>query len=274
MSAERTAALVRRWVGLYTLGLPAEIKQRRRAEIDDDLWCQAEEAAASGRADRSLASEILTRLVFGVPADVSWRVEQRRRASAGVPYREEHAMNAPGTGLLAIIGGIGWAVFPIPQGLVGREWPAGDPISAVLFASMLAGTFGVAGALIGLVMAVQDKVRAWVPYVAATGMVIALLELVGMYLLVFFLPIISAVVLWELGRIGAVGTWQARAHVGAAVLFLAPAGGLALNPGLFDSQATSVPLMSLLIPYGISWIAIGSSLVVGAARRAGQPTGA
>jgi hypothetical protein len=274
MNAVRSAALVRRWVALYTLGLPSELKQDRRDEIDDDLWCQAQDAAASGRADRSLGSEILTRLVFGVPADVSWRIEQRRRPSARVLYGKEHAMYAPGTGLLAIIAGIGWAVYPIPQGIVGRDWPAGDPISAVLFASMLAGTFGVAGALIGLVLAVHDKVRAWVPYVAATGMVVALLELVGMYLLVFLLPIISSVVLWQLGRIGAVGTWQARAHIGAAVLFLAPIGGLALNPGLFDSQATSVPLMSLLIPYGISWIAIGSSLFLGAARRAGQPTGA
>jgi hypothetical protein len=273
MRPELAAALVRRWVGLYTRGLSVDARRDRRDEIEGDIWCQAEDATASGRAPGSLALEMLMRLVLGVPADVSWRAEQRR-ARAGAPHRRELAMNAPGTGFLAIIAGIGWAIYPIPQGLVGREWPAGDPISAVMFASMLAGTFGVAGALMGLVMAIQDKVKEWVTIVASTGLLIALLELAGLYMLVFLLPIVSAIVLWELGRIGAVGTWQARAHVGAGVLFLLPVGALAINRGLLDSPTTAVPLMALLIPYGISWVAVGLALLRGAPRGVGQPTGA
>ena len=274
MRPELAAALVRGWVDLYTRGLPVDARRNRRDEIDDDMWCQAEDAAASGRTPGSFAGEMLMRLVLGVPADVSWRADQRHRARAGALSRKEISMNAPGTGLLAIIAGLGWAIYPIPQGLVGRDWPAGDPISAVLFGSMLAGTFGVALALVGLAMAVQDRVREWVMLVASSGMIVALLELAGLYQLVFLLPIISAVVLWELARLGAVGTWQARAHIGAAVLFLSPVVGLALSPGLIDSQATAVPLMSLLIPYGLSWIAIGWSLYRGAVRRVEQPTGA
>ena len=49
MNAERSAALVRRWVAVYTRGLPTEVRQDRRDEIDDDLWCQMVDASESGR---------------------------------------------------------------------------------------------------------------------------------------------------------------------------------------------------------------------------------
>jgi len=75
MTAGRSAGLVRRWVALYTLGLPADIRDARREEIEDDLWCQAHEVdpeAASG--------DVLGRMVFGLWADITWRLEQRHRA--------------------------------------------------------------------------------------------------------------------------------------------------------------------------------------------------
>ncbi len=61
MTAGRSAGLVRRWVALYTLGLPHDIRDARREEIEDDLWCQAHEV------DPEVASgDVLGRLVFGL----------------------------------------------------------------------------------------------------------------------------------------------------------------------------------------------------------------
>jgi hypothetical protein len=59
--------LVRRWTHLCTSGLPRDSRDRRRAEIESELW-EAERAATS-----SLI--VLARLVLGMPADVAWRVE-------------------------------------------------------------------------------------------------------------------------------------------------------------------------------------------------------
>ena len=79
MSEPPIAVLIRRWVDLYTRGLSTEARAARRDEIADDLWCHHEEALAIGRSMRSLDGELLARLVFGIPADVAWRIAPRRR---------------------------------------------------------------------------------------------------------------------------------------------------------------------------------------------------
>jgi hypothetical protein len=102
MNAETSARLVRRWVGLYTRGLPAEIWHDRRDEIEDDLWSQSNDVAQSGRSKRSVAGEMVMRLLFGIPADVTWRVEQGFGSRRVAPERGP-AMNMRGVALLAIV---------------------------------------------------------------------------------------------------------------------------------------------------------------------------
>jgi hypothetical protein len=274
MSAVRSTALVRRWVALYTLGLPPEVKQGRRDEIDDDLWCQAQEAAGSGRADRSLSGEILTRLVFGVPADVSWRIEQRRYRGPRPRSERSLAMHAPGRGLLAILGGIGWAAWPFLQRLVGREWAEG-PMAWILILSVVGGTWILAAATIGLAFVAADRIRQGVAAIGVLGALIGAFSLLGAYAAIVALPVASAAVVYELGRIGAIGPWAARAHIITAA-FVVVAFFLLWVPGFLDNPATAVPALSLgellerralvdlaLLPYGLSWITIGWSLLRG-----------
>ena len=78
MNGSPVAALVRGWVSLYIRGLPADARTARRDEIDDDLWCEHAEAAGLGRSARSLDADLFLRLLFGMPADVSWRLTHRR----------------------------------------------------------------------------------------------------------------------------------------------------------------------------------------------------
>ena len=268
MNAEQSGAWVRRWVSLYTLGLPTEIKQGRRDEIDDDLWCQAQDAVDSARPDRSFGGEILARLVFGVPADVSWRIEQRRFAKPRPRSERSLAMHAPGRGLLAILGGIGWAAWPIIQRLVGRELAEG-PMAWILILIILGGTWTLAAATIGLAFVATDRIRQGVAAIGVLGALIGAFSVLGAYAAIVALPVASAAVVYELGRIGAIGSWAARAHIITAALVLV-AFGLLWVPAFLDNPATAMPALSLgelverrsvfdlaMLPYGLSWITIG-----------------
>ncbi len=73
MTPERVAALVARWVGFYTRDLPTAIARRRVKEIDADLYDHIAHERADGTRDRRIAVSILSRMVRGVAADVSWR---------------------------------------------------------------------------------------------------------------------------------------------------------------------------------------------------------
>ena len=58
----------RSWVAFYTRGLPDVVGERRRAELESDLWEQSKETS-SGRA----SAQVLDRCLRGIPADVWWR---------------------------------------------------------------------------------------------------------------------------------------------------------------------------------------------------------
>jgi hypothetical protein len=73
MTPERIAALVARWAWLYTRGLPAPIAERRIRELEADLHDHVAHARARGASDRRIAAGILSRMVRGLAADVSWR---------------------------------------------------------------------------------------------------------------------------------------------------------------------------------------------------------
>ena len=60
------------WLNLYTIGLDPEQRERRRAEIESDVWEQL-------NADRQVpAATVLTRFVRGIPDDVRWRADLTR----------------------------------------------------------------------------------------------------------------------------------------------------------------------------------------------------
>jgi hypothetical protein len=260
MNAEAPARLVRRWVAVYTRGLPAAIRQDRRDEVEDDLWSQMNDAAQSGRSNGSVSGEIVMRLLFGVPADVTWRVEQGRLATSRAAPERGPVMNLRGVGVLAIVGGVGWAIWPIPQALVGRDWPINAPVSWLLLFSVFVGTWALAGATIGLEFRFQDRLRGIPALLGSLGAAAGGLSVLGAYVLIVFLPLGSAALMWELGRVGAMSNLLSRAHVASAILALIVFAVLMANVAILDTTAVAVPLLSLVIPYALSWIAIGWSL--------------
>lgn len=66
--------LVRGWTWWYTSAVPADARERRRAEIESDLW----ESRHDSHAVHKASGRTLIRLVCGVPADLAWRSEQLR----------------------------------------------------------------------------------------------------------------------------------------------------------------------------------------------------
>ena len=69
--------VARFWTRLYTLGMPADIRDARLTEIESDLWeCQHDPGRPAN------APEMLTRLLLGVPHDLLWRIERAADGSA------------------------------------------------------------------------------------------------------------------------------------------------------------------------------------------------
>ena len=66
MSAQVAVALTRWWTRLYTLGLPADVRSARCAEIESDLWESLHDPDVPH-------PEILPRLAGGIVDDVCWR---------------------------------------------------------------------------------------------------------------------------------------------------------------------------------------------------------
>lgn len=68
------------WTAMYTRSLTAEVRDARRAEIESDLWEQQADARELGEAAVDTGFHILTRVLLGIPADLSWRSSLRGAA--------------------------------------------------------------------------------------------------------------------------------------------------------------------------------------------------
>jgi hypothetical protein len=97
--------LVRVWTYLYTFALPSEIRDRRRAEIESDLWESEHDPDVPHHA-------FVLRLLRGLPADLLWRLE----VTSGRHHARAAVGAVAGAGVLAVAL---WAfvrqpVLPVP----------------------------------------------------------------------------------------------------------------------------------------------------------------
>jgi hypothetical protein len=69
--------LALRWVRVYTVHLEIDQRDTRRAEIASDLWEHEASAREMGNGFVPINAQMLRRLLAGMPADLSWRREQR-----------------------------------------------------------------------------------------------------------------------------------------------------------------------------------------------------
>lgn len=257
MNASPAAAIVRAWVDLYTRGMSGPVRDARRDEVADDLWCQREEALAIGRSPRSLEAEMLMRLLFGMPADVSWRLSSG--GPGGAPsFERRPSMGTRVLGILAIIGSAAWTILTAGYVLFGEAMWSGTG-GYITLALTVSGGLGYAGAATGLALRFQDRMT---PFGAVGGVIAgvgALLGGLGAYSADILLPMGSAVMALDLGRAGVLSRLLAVSHAVTAAGFLA-----LLWISLTNFPITgSLWLGALAGPYLISWLAIGIWLIRG-----------
>lgn len=65
----------RAWAQLYTAGAHAIPRDDRRGLITSDLWEHQAAAIADGQQPGALAGAIISRVVRGIPADLTWRIK-------------------------------------------------------------------------------------------------------------------------------------------------------------------------------------------------------
>jgi len=94
-SVRAAIAAARIWTALYTWRLPHALRDRRRAEIESDLW----ESCDGDAADSALAWQIISRLLLGMADDVRWRVDH---AAVGSSQRQRLAVALTAALLLTI----------------------------------------------------------------------------------------------------------------------------------------------------------------------------
>jgi hypothetical protein len=257
MSGSPVAAVVRGWVSLYTRGLPADARAARRDEIDDDLWCEHAEAATAGRSARSLDADLFLRLLFGLPADISWRLAHRDSPDP-VSLERSSSMDTRTLGMLAIFAGASPMVLGIlPYAMGDALWASGVGL-VLAFGSF----FAFPAAALGLARRFRD-------HIGPLGMVGAILVTLGSVLIipvptagVLANPVGSAMLTWDLARIGVLSRRLAIAQLVVAILVI----GLGLIPALLGPGQTTVPPIAIgvaLYAYLLSWVAVGVSLIRG-----------
>ena len=239
MNASARRRPVRWWVKAYTRGLPAELRTARRDEVDDDLWCQQEEAVATGRSARSLGAEMFVRLLLGVPADLSWAFANRRNADARARVEMTSSMSARVFGTFAVLAGLSWTVMMLFLVVLGMSAWTG-PAAPFMVIFVLVGGLAFAAAALGLLWRYQEQLH----YLGAVGGSLAGLGAIASALdgaaAVFLLPIGSAALAWDLSRICVLSRPLATVHALSAV---------AIVVALVDAFANGLPsvLGALLI---------------------------
>ena len=170
--AGRASAAVRKWVRFYTWRVPPAVAAERRELIESDLWDETQAAQWLGETN-VLGRQRLSRLVRGMPADVTWRLGQaraRRRTGA----RETMPASRTETVVLGIGGVIYGAGFIAAVMALARtdpeRWGGWGPYGlATALALCVAGLVlafprpaaGLAVAVIGTLVAVVAMPWAW-----------------------------------------------------------------------------------------------------------------
>jgi hypothetical protein len=245
MNGSPVADLVRGWVNVYTRGLPAELRDARRDEVDDDLWCEHEEAAAIGRSRRSLDVDLGLRLVFGVPADISWRLAYRRDAAPAILERSP-SRSTRTIGASAVIAVLSTGFLGVLGSKFGSDL-GGASFVPLILGSIILGAIAFLVAALGLAWLYQDRV-------GPLGNLGAIAVVLGAFTTIssgIAAPIFvgSAMLMWDLARIGVVSWLVPIVHVATAVLFIV---GI---PNVFSGASFSL--------YLVTWGAVGVMLIRG-----------
>ena len=123
--ARVAVGVTRWWTRLYTAGLPGDLREARRAEIESDLWESVSDGAP--------ARHILARLALGIGDDLTW----------SVTFMDTTTRNTAG-----------WSLGSLAVFAAAWLWLSQAPQSTVMRESMWAFPVALVNHLVGLVLLV------------------------------------------------------------------------------------------------------------------------
>src|SRR5262245_11952525 len=115
MSPRAAAGVARWWTRVYTYGLPDDLRDARRAEVDSDLW----ESLSDGTPSR----HILARVALGLADDLTW----------SLTFMDTTTRNTAGwsLGSLVVLGAAWLWLSQTPQIAVMRDSSWAFPVALV-----------------------------------------------------------------------------------------------------------------------------------------------
>lgn len=168
-------------------------------------------------------------------------------------------MNTRMVGALWIVAGASFVGAATIVALLG-PMPSLGALGAIMVAIGSIGAFAFVGAVLGLVWQFRERLgrlSALAGGVAALGMLLGVIEVPPGFAL---LPLGSAVLVWDLSRAHVISRGLATVSGLSAIVLLVPMIGPLF--GISDSAATP-QLAALGLPYLLSWIVLGVSLLRG-----------
>ena len=144
MTPERMSSLVGRWVRAYTRNLSTSVAERRIGEIEADLHDQIATERAQGIDEERIARSILSRMLRGATADITWRRERTRTPRPR--HRIEDTMNSTTAYRIGLALAVASALFLLwgvaAMGIVGAEGDSFDRLYVAVVG------IGIGGALL------------------------------------------------------------------------------------------------------------------------------
>jgi hypothetical protein len=253
MNSSTIADLIRRWVDLYTRGMPPLVRAARRDEVEDDLWCHHREASEVGRSTGALGAEMFVRLLFGMPADLSWRFAHGDNEGA-TRLEKSSSMSTRVLGTLAVLAGLSWTTAMILMVMYGGSVWAG-PTGYYMMVFTIGGGLAFAAAAVGLIWRFQEQLHRLGFIGGGTAGLGAFAAAFDGAWVISLLPIGSVALVLDLVRIGVLTSGMAMLHALSAVAMLVLLVGMTAG-----GPTTDLGLLVLGIPYSLSWIVIGTSL--------------
>jgi hypothetical protein len=159
-------------------------------------------------------------------------------------------------GAVAVFAGMCWGILAIVAAVIG--WPSVQLYLAIMSITGFVSTVAFAVVLVGLVIQFQDQLTSRAPLAAALAASGALLLAMGAHPLIVLFPLGSAIVVWDLARIGIVSRQLAIAHVASALGLLGLVVAMLFDYRIVFSGAN--PFALVTIPYSLTWIGIGGAL--------------
>ena len=173
------------WTAVYTRKLPDDVAARRRDEIASDIFEHADELGPSSGQQVAVVGRVL----WGIPADLSWRREARasqaRRVTSGEPMKLNRVMQV----LTALV-----CVFCAYAGLMMMSFGgAGIPFTIPLLA-------GAVLIIVGLLQRTKAPRRSTVLLVIGTAAPVATFYWMAALFLPVWIVVAVLIVVSEPGR--------------------------------------------------------------------------